>query len=258
MASLTRKPFSKWDLERFIYADPALSTSERWVAVQILKTLDNRFRPVESGIMSQALIGFRIHKWRETVNRAVRKLRILGYFATRWVSVDRATAQGIKGVTRVRCELGPVLRKLVENRSLKPGVSAGQPHGVTSHHPSPTPPGSPGTVGGYVVAKSADRNGGAEDQSEFRAKTLAQWPRLAGGRQQPTPTPPAFAELAERQRAQIARGEELELGDEEELARLADQQKRSISAATKERLAGLRDELAGRRRQPRRLPRSRR
>lgn len=258
MASVTRTPFSKWDLERFIYTDPALSTTDRWVAVQILKTLDNRFRPVESALMSQALIAFRVRKWRESVNRSVRKLRTLGYFVTRWVSVNAATAQGIKGVTRVRCELGPVLRKLVENQSLKPGVSAGQPRGVTLHHPSPTPPGRPGTGGSYVVAKSADRNGGAEDQSEFKRKTLEQWPRLAGGRQQPTPTPPAFAELAERQRAQIARGEELELADEEELARASDQYSRSISAATRRRLDGLREELAERRRQPRRLPRSRR
>jgi hypothetical protein len=258
MASVTRTPFSKWDLERFIYTDPALSTTERWVAVQILKTLDNRFRPVEGALMSQALIGFRLHKWRESVNRSVRKLRTLGYFITRWVSVNRSTAQGIKGVTRVRCELGPVLRKLVENESSKPGVCAGQPHGVTLHHPSQTLPASPGTVGSSVVAKSADRRGGAEDQSEFKRKTLAEWPRLAGSKPQPTPTPPAFAELAERQRAAIARGDELELGDEEELARVAYQERRGISASTRERLAGLREELAERRRQPRRLPRSRR
>lgn len=258
MATLTRAPFGKWDLERFIYTDPALSTTERWVAVQMLKTLDNKFRPVESSLMSQALIGFRLHKWRESVNRAVRKLRVLGYFVTRWVTVNRSTAQGIKGVTRVRAELGPVLRKLVENQSTKPGVSAGQPRGVTLHHPSPTPPGRPGTVGGYVVAKSADRNSGAEDQSESKRKILEQWPRLAGGRPRPTPMPPAFAELAELQRAAIARGEELELGDEEELARIAGRDRRGISAATRQRLAGLRDELAGQRNQPRRLPRSKR
>lgn len=258
MASVTRAPFSKWDLERFIYTDPALSTTDRWVAVQILKTLDNRFRPVESALLSQALIAFRLHKARESVNRAVRKLRTLGYFITRWVSVDRSTAQGIKGVTRVRAELGPVLRKLVERQSTKPGVSAGRPRGVTPHHPSPTPPGSPGTVGSSVVAKSADRNGGAEDQSEFKRKTLGQWPRLAGSRPHPTPMPPMFAELLERQRAAIALGDELELGEEEELARLAGRERRGITAATRQRLAGLREELAGRRNQPRRLPRSRR
>jgi len=76
--SVTVKPSTKWDLERFIYSDPALNGVERFVALQILKTLDNKFRPVKAGLMSQALIGWRVHAWRETVNRAVRKLVTLG------------------------------------------------------------------------------------------------------------------------------------------------------------------------------------
>lgn len=247
--SVTRTPFTKTDLERFIYTDPALSTTERWVAVQILKTLDNRFQPVKSRLMSQALIGYRLNKWRESVNRAVRKLVILGYFHAAWVSVDRATRQGIKGVTRVLHELGPVLRKLVDNESSKPGVFAGKPRGVMSHHPSPAPPGSPGTVGGYVDAKSADRNSGAlENRADFKRKTLEQWPRLAGP-QRATPTPAPFGELAELERAAIARGDQLaglgpdqsELTADEYAARLQDARRR-----------------ASERNQPRRSPRRRR
>lgn len=252
--SVTLKPFNKWDLERFIYSDPALNSTERFVAIQVLKSLDNRFRPVRAGLMSQSLIGYRVARWRETVNRSLRKLVILGYFSTSWVSVPRSTAQGIKGVTRVLCELGPVLRKLVENRSLKPGVFAGQARGVTVSHPSQALPGHPGTVGSEVIAKSADRTSGpSENHADFKRKTLEQWPRLAG-KQQPTQTAAPFAELAERQRAAIARGDELEISEQEELARLADRGRRIISSATTRRLAGLRDELAARRNQPRRTP----
>lgn len=253
MTTVTPNPCSKWDVERFIYTDPALSTSERWVAVQILKTLDNKFRPVRSALMSQALIGYRLHKWRETVNRAVRKLVVLGYFRTSWVSVNRATVQGIKGVTRVMCELGPVLRRLVETGRTDGTVSAGQPRGVTSPHPSPTPPGGPGTVGSSVIAKSADRTSGAsETDADFKRKTLERWPRLAG-KQQPTPAPPRFAELAERQRAAIQRGDELagaddELSADEYAARIQDRRRRGAERIR----AGLT------RVQPRRLPRSRR
>lgn len=249
MTTIANRPFTKWDLERFIYSDPALNSTHRFVAIQILKTLDNRFRPREHGLMSQALIGHRVGRWRETVNRALRHLVALGYFRTSWVTVQRSTKQGIKGVTRVMAQLGPVLAKLVENNSSKPGICAGQSRGVTLSHPSPTPPGSPGTVGGYVVAKSADRSGGPSDSASFKRKTLEEWPRLAGGRPRPTPTPPRFAELAELERAAIAAGLEVELAgyseisDDEYAARLADSRRRR--------------EL-GQRNQPRRRPRSRR
>lgn len=258
MTTVTCSPCKKWDLERFIYSDPALNSTQRFVAIQVLKSLDNKFRPVETGLMSQALIGWRIARWRETVNRALRHLVVLGYFRTSWVSVNRHTVQGIKGVTRVMCELGPVLRRLVESGRTDGKVSAGQAHGVTPSHPSPTPPGRPGTVGSSVIAKSAGSNGGAREN--FKRKTLEEWPRLAG-KPQPTPTPPPFAELAERQRAAIALADELELarhvaelGGDEETAHLADRGRRGVSAATSRRLAGLRQEFASRRAQPRRKP----
>src|SRR5579859_2915789 len=165
--SVTVTPSTKWDLERFIYSDPALSETERFVALQLLKTLDNKFRPVRSGLMSQALIGYRVHVWRETVNRAVRRLVFLGYFTASWVSVLH--------------QLGPVLRKLVEKNRSSGDVSAGQPRGVTVTHPSPTPPGRPGTVGSEVAANSADRTGEPPGNSDrFKRETLEKWPRLAG------------------------------------------------------------------------------
>jgi hypothetical protein len=256
VSSVTPKPFSKWDLERFIYSDPALNSTQRFVAIQVLKTLDNKFRPVRSGLLSQALIGYRVARWRETVNKALRHLVVLGYFRTSWITVQRPTVQGIKGVTRVMCELGPALRRLVEKNRSPDQVSAGQAHGVTSDHPSPAPPGRPGTVGSSVIAKSADRTDGAFAQAEFKRKTLERWPRLAGSKPvDPARLPSAvpFAELAERERAAIERGELLEVTEEEAAARLADRGRR-ISAATTRRLAGLRDELASRRAQPRRKP----
>lgn len=243
--SVARAPLSKWDLERFVYTDPALSTTERWVAVQILKTLDNKLRPVNAGLMSQTLIGYRLHKRRESVNRALRKLVVLGYFRTRWITVQRATAQGVKGVTRVLAELGPVLAGLVEKRRSRDAVSAGKPRGVTSPHPSPTPPGHPGTVSGSVIANSADRKGEGDDSARFKRETLDQWPRLAGSRPKPTPAPPRFAELELRtDGAELDSATQMS-GDEYE-ARVA-------AARERQRLA----ELA-RRNQPRRLPRSRR
>lgn len=256
--SVTEKPFTKWDLERFIYSDPALSETERFVALQILKTLDNKFRPVDAGLMSQSLIGYRVHVWRETVNRAVRQLRALGYFVMSWVSVQRRTLQGIKGVTRVKCELGPVLRRFVEKRRSKTGVSAGQTHGVTVPHPSPAPPGRPGTVGSEVAANSADRTGEPPGNSaRFKREILDKWPRLAG-RQQPTPVPPRFAELAELERAAIRRGNKLEFGyDSEEFAELTDDEDAARDYAA--RLAGARQRAADQsalehRNQPRRRP----
>lgn len=237
MTTLTRSPLTKWDLERFVYGDPALNSTQRFVAIQVLKTLDNKFRPRESGLMSQALIGHRIARWRETVNRALRHLVVLGYFRTSWVSVNRETAQGIKGVTRVMCELGPVLRRLVETHRSDGRVPAGKARGVTLSHPSPTPPGDPGTVSGSVIAKSEDRNSGpSEISASFKRKTLAEWPRLAG-KPQRTPVPPAFAELAALQAAALERDIELglegylELSDDEYAARIADKRRRADQAA---------------------------
>lgn len=261
--SITVKPSTKWDLERFIYSDPALSETERFVALQVLKTLDNKFRPKIYGLMSQALIGYRVHVWRETVNRAIRQLVILGYFRASWVSVPRATKQGIKGVTRVMCELGPVLRRLVDYGRSDGNVSAGHARGVTVPHPSPAPPGRPGTVGSEVVANSTDRTGEPTGNSaRFKRETLGKWPRLAG-KQQPTPIPPRFAELAELERAAIRRGNELEFGfDSEEFAELTDDEDTARDYAA--RIAGARRRAAdqaalGHRNQPRRRPpRSRR
>lgn len=198
--SIAIKPFKKWDVIRVFETDPILTTSERYVALQLLRSLDDKFRPVLVNLHSQALIGHRVHVWRETVNRVVRKLVVVGYFRTRWVTVNRKTKQGIKGVTRVLIELGPVLRKLVDDA--QPPVSAGQPRGVMSHHPSPTPPGSPVSVGSDVDAKSAGSNGVTrEDTPEFRRKTLADFKRLAGSRppsasRLPSSTP--FADLVDR------------------------------------------------------------
>lgn len=239
--SVTVRPFKKWDVIRLFETDPILTTSERYVGLQLLRSLDDKFRPVLVNLHSQALIGSRVHVWRETVNRVVRKLVLLGYFRTRWVSVNRQTKQGIKGVTRVLVELGPVLRRLVDD-SRQP-VSAGQPRGVMSHHPSPTPPGGPVSVGGEVVTKSAGSNGVTrEDTPEFRRKTLADFKRLAGSRppsasRLPSSTP--FAELVDRRD-----GAELpsatELSDDEAAERLR---------RSRERMASL-----GQRSQPRRRP----
>jgi len=256
---VTVTPSTKWDLERFIYSDPALNGVERFVALQILKTLDNKFRPVRAGLMSQALIGYRVHAWRETVNRAVRKLVILGYFRASWVSVPRATKQGIKGVTRVMCELGPVLRRLVDYGRTDDRVSPGQPRGVTGTHPSPTPPGRPGTVSGEVVAKSADRSGEPpENSARFKRETLSRWPRLAGSKPRDVTAlrshlPIGLARDHDAYRAHLA-----ELDTELGLAGpelSADEDEARYLEARRRKAAAYRDELARlERHQPRRRP----
>lgn len=245
--SVSVTPFKKWDIERVFYGDPALSTVERFVALQILKSLDDKFRPRRADLHSQALIGSRVHAWRESVNRAVRKLVILGYFRASWVTVQRHTKQGIRGVTRVMCELGPVLRKLVDDSSSE--VAAGKPRGVMSHHPSPAPPGSPRSQGDDVVTKSAGSSGvRTTDVAEFRRKTLGQWPRLAGSK----------PESAERRPSSVPVGELTEQRGGAELASYtelsADQAAARIEKSRK-RLAASLDQRS----QPRRkLPRSRR
>lgn len=178
--SLSRKPFRKWDLERWFYTDPLLSTTDRAVARQILAQMDNSFRPVAPSLKSQAFIGGRVACWRETVNRSLRKLCTLGYFSKRLVTVQRKTKQGIKGVTRTLVELGEVTSPLVDNGR---GRSSSSPRGVTSDHPPRTPPGARGTVGSDVVANSADRRGGRPRlDPEDKRNAVAQWPRLAGSR----------------------------------------------------------------------------
>lgn len=182
--SITRKPFRKWDLERWFYTDPLLSTTDRAVARQILAQMDNAFRPAVLSLKSQAFIGGRVACWRETVNRSLRKLCTLGYFAKSRITVQRQTKQGIKGVTRVLVELGEVTRPLVDNGRGKTSSSA---HSVISHHPPRTPPGTMGSVCPDVVTKSADRRGDAPRlDSESKREALAQWPRLAGSKPETT------------------------------------------------------------------------
>lgn len=184
--SVTAKPFRKWDLERWFYTDPLLSKTDRAVARQILAQMDERFQPRPVSLKSQAFIGGRVACWRESVNRSLRKLVTLGYFSKTLITVQRKTKQGIKGVTRVLVSLGRVTREYVESRS---GVSPVQPRSVMSHHSPRTPLAARGTVGGDVVANSADRKGSRPvDNAESRRRALAEWPRLAG--QRPITTDP--------------------------------------------------------------------
>jgi hypothetical protein len=178
--SITGKPFSKWDLRRWFYSDPLLTTLERFVAIELLACLDNKFRPRRNVLESQASLGGRLGAHRESVNRALSKLKIAGYFSTTWVTVQRSTAQGIKGVTRVLIEIGPVVRHYIETSQI---VSPDQARRVMSRHPSRTLPGSPGSVSDGVVAKSADRSGSTSGlDPEDKRKALGQWPRLAGSK----------------------------------------------------------------------------
>lgn len=264
MASLTAKPSSKWDLERFIYTDPALSSTERFVAIQLLKTLDDRFEPDKSKAMSQRFIGWRIHRWRSTVNRAFARLKTLGYFRGAWRSVNRKTAQGIKGVTRVIVSLGPVLRRLVETGRTDGKVSAGQARGVSPDHPSPPLPGIPGTVSGEVIANSADRKGHSDGlDRESKRKTLAEWPRLAGSAPVLASRLPSSRPAAEANMAYYdpARYREL-LGDLDESASEQELTEEYLALAEARASSARRGAAAARdllqRRQPRRQPRSRR
>jgi hypothetical protein len=139
--------------------------------------MDDAFEPRMVSLKSQAFMGGRVNCWRESVNRSLRKMVSLGYFAKTWITVQRKTAQGWKGVTRVLVSLGPVAQRLVDERH---AVSAAQAHSVTPHHPSRALPGSKGTVSSSVVANSADRNGErAVVERKNRRKALDQWPILA-------------------------------------------------------------------------------
>lgn len=176
--SVSGKPWRKWDLERWFYTDPLLSKTDRAVARQILAQMNNQFQPVEVSLKSQAFIGGRVACWRETVNRSLRKLVTLGYFAKTLITVQRKTKQGIKGVTRTLVTLGSVTEPLVavsRKRSSTRGV-------ISDHSPRP-PLATRGTVGNEAVAKSTDRRGSRpETELESKRKALAAWPRLAGSK----------------------------------------------------------------------------
>jgi hypothetical protein len=179
-ARIAPTPFTRWDLERVFYGNPLLSPAERKTAVLILKSWDNKLRPVDCHLASQALIGFWAGHWRSTICRAVRKLVVLGYFRTTWRTVQRKTKQGIRGVTRVYVTPGPEMLRLLQAPS---DVSAGDGRGVTSDHPSRPLPARSVAVSDGVIANSADRKGPEpSDSRNDRRKALAEWPRLAGSR----------------------------------------------------------------------------
>lgn len=183
------KPFSKWDLRKWFYTDPLLSTLERFVAIELLTCLDNKFRARLPKLDSQAVLGARVGAHRESVNRALRKLRSLGYFSTTWKTVQRQTAQGIKGVTRVLIEIGPVVRHYIDTGQY---VSAARARGVMSRHPSQALPALPGSGGDEAVAKSTDRSCERDElDPEDKRKALGQWPRLAGSKEIPAGARPS-------------------------------------------------------------------
>lgn len=187
--SITGKPFSKWDLRKWFYTDPLLTTLERFVAIELLSCMDNKFRPRLKKLDSQAMLGARVGAHRESVNRALRKLKTAGYFSTTWKTVQRDTAQGIKGVTRVLIEVGPVVRAYILTGQL---VSPDQARGVMSRHPSQALPVSPGTGGVEAVAKSTDRSRERDElDPEDKRKALGQWPRLAGSKEIPAEARPS-------------------------------------------------------------------
>lgn len=196
--SITARPFGKRELRQLFYSDPALSAAERFVAIELMRCMTPRLQPVERLLDSQAALGGRTHHRRETVNRALRKLRSLGYFRTTWKTVQRMTAQGWKGVTRVQIELGPVVQHLI---STGQRVSPGHAHCVIQRHPSYYLPARGVAVSDDVVANSADRRARRPvDTREHRRSALAQWPRLAGGRpvradQLPSSVPPSHPSI---------------------------------------------------------------
>ena len=251
-----------WDLERFFWGNPNLTKTERSVAVQILRSWDRRFWPVDGQLASQTLIGHWVGCWRSTACRALRKMITLGYFRTTWRTVKKQTRQGWKGVTRVQVRPGPELLKLICPD--KPDVCAAQGHPasvcpgqarcVTPSHTSRTHQARPGTVGGPAIANSADRNGEpSADTAEFRRKTLANWPRLAGGKPISADRLPSAVPYAE---LELDRRDGAELGDLD-----ADEYAARVEASKRQLARRLQAELEAReqRNQPRRRPpRSRR
>lgn len=234
------------------YGNPLLSTTERLVAIRVLKTWDKHtFEPVASKLPSQTLIGHWIGCWRSTVCRALRKLVALGYFRVTWVTIQKVTKQGVKGVTRVMVSPGPEIDKLIHpEKTADQDVFAAQGRGVTWTHTSRTHQGGDVAVGSGEIANSADRSGSTSaDNAETRRKTLASWPRLAGAKPilaSNLPSAVPFAELTiRRDGAELAGYTELD--DDELAARMEMARRRAARAA----------ELA-QRQQPRRLPRSRR
>lgn len=228
--SIQKTAFKPWDLERVFYGNPFLSKTERCTAVHIIKSWDKKFRPIDTKIASQALVGHWIGCWRSTVNKALRKLVVLGYFRTTWKSVQRLTKQGIKGVTRVYVTPGPELKKLLYPVDT---VSAGQAHGETPSHPSQALPGRFVPVRDDVVAKSADRSGEpASNTREFRRKTLAEWPRLAGSKPISADRLPSAVRYADY--VPSTHGAEMpgytELSDEEAYARVKNRLDKDVAA----------------------------
>ena len=251
--SLTVSPSRPWDLERMFYGNPLLTKTERLVAIRVLKTWHpDTFEPIASILPSQTLVGHWIGAWRSTVCRALRQLVALGYFRVTWVTVQKLTKQGIKGVTRVMVSPGPEVDKLIHppEKTADQLVLPGQVLGVTSTHTSRTHQGENVAVGSGEIANSADRSGSTSaDEAETRRKTLANWPRLAGAKPilaSNLPSAVPFAELAVRtDGAELAAYTELD--EDERAARLQAARQKAARAA----------ELA-QRQQPRRLPRSRR
>lgn len=246
-----------WDLERFFWGNPNLTKTERSVAVQILRSWDRKFWPVDSQLASQTLIGHWVGCWRSTACRALRKMVTLGYFRTTWQTVKKLTKQGWKGVTRVQVRPGPELLKMICPD--KPDVCAAQGHPrdvcpgqarcVTSSHTSRTHQARSGTVSGSEIAKSADRTGEpGVDNAEFRRKTLANWPRLAGGKPISADRLPSSIPYAE---LELDRRDGAELGDLD-----ADEYAARIGEARRRAAAKLRADIEAkeRRAQPRRRP----
>lgn len=189
--SITARPFKIWDCERLFWTDPNLSAMEKSLGVRLLRLFRDDFTVPDTRLKSQREFGYQLGMRRETVNRALRKLVFLGYFRTTWKTISASTAQGIKGVTRVLVAPGRVILEKTAARE----VSAGKPRGVTETHTPAPPGGRPGTDCASVVTQSAgSRNLTAPDAPHDRRKTLAQWPRLAGSRadlpsQQPSAIP---------------------------------------------------------------------
>lgn len=245
--SVSITPSMPWDLERFFWGNPDLTTTERAVAVQILRSWDRKFWPVDSKLASQTLIGHWAGCWRSTACRAIRKMVTLGFFRVTWVSVKKQTKQGWKGVTRVHVSPGRELMKLI--CPARPDVCAAQAHCVTSSHTSRTHQASPVTVGSSEIANSADRSGGTDvDTAQFKRKTLADWPRLAGAKPASadrllSSIPFAELELGRRDGAELG-----DLSEEEAAARLQAARQRLI----RQQAAEL--EARQQRSQPRRRP----
>lgn len=235
--SVSATPFQKWDMERAFRTNPLLTTTDKAVGLELLQLFYNdkrEQRPVIRDkllrLRPQRVIGRFASCRRETVCRSLAKLVKLGYFRKRLVSVAVQTRQGIKGVTRVFLEPG---------RFFTSGKFAAQARSVTSDHTPGNPAGNPGTDCTSVITTRTDRKGLAASSSrENRPEILENWPRLAGSRSDVPALRPERVPAAEL-------GLPLGIG----LGR-ADPAANSDYAAARAALAA--------RRQPKRLPRSKR